>query len=138
MIQLYHQIIHYYFEIVYYKMCVSEKIKTIDNKIKQNNAPYILVRKTANISALSSGNVNKYEFLTGKDIIPEKYLLEKAATVKRFEYSSLDKELKSQTDITKKEYQKLGDAYEFDKIIKKENYSKSNLIYDANHSLYRI
>ena len=119
-------------------MYVSEKIKTIDNKIKQNNAPYILVRKTANISALSSGNVNKYEFLTGKDIIPEKYLLEKAATVKRFEYSSLDKELKSQTDITKKEYQKLGDAYEFDKIIKKENYSKSNLIYDANHSLYRI
>ena len=138
MIQLYHQIIHYYFEIVYYKMCVSEKIKTIDNKIKQNNAPYILVRKTANISALSSGNANKYEFLTGKDIIPEKHLLEKAATVKRFQYSSLDKELKSQTDITKKEYQKLGDAYEFDKIIKKENYSKSNLIYDANHSLYRI
>ena len=37
----------------------------------------------------------------------------------------------------KKQYQKLDNTYEFDKIIKKENYSKSNPIYDANHSFYR-
>ena len=60
-------------------------------------------RQTTNISALSSGNVNKYEFLTGKDKkIPEKYLLQKTATMKRFEYSLLGKELKAQTDIAKK------------------------------------
>ena len=40
----------------------------------------------AKISALASGNVSKYQFLTTKDILPEKYLLEKAAALKRFEY----------------------------------------------------
>ena len=29
------------------------------------------------------------------------------------------------------------DTYEFDKIIKKENYTKSNLVYDTNHNFYR-
>ena len=42
-------------------------------------------------------SVTKYKFLTGKDILPEKDLLEKAATMKRFEYSPLGKELKAQT-----------------------------------------
>ena len=37
------------------------------------------------ISAISSGNVNKYEFLTGKDALPENDLLHKGATMKRFE-----------------------------------------------------
>ena len=37
------------------------------------------------MSALSSGNVSKYKFLTGKDVLPEKDLLEKAAALKRFE-----------------------------------------------------
>ena len=41
------------------------------------------LRQTAKISALSSGNVSKYEFLTGKYVLPEKDLLEKAATVRR-------------------------------------------------------
>ena len=48
-------------------MSISEKMKTIDNKIEQNNAQYSVDRQTANISALSSGNVSKHKFLTGKD-----------------------------------------------------------------------
>ena len=43
-------------------MSISEKIKTINNKIEQNKAQYNLDRQTATISALSSGNVGKYEF----------------------------------------------------------------------------
>ena len=66
-------------------MTVSEKLKTTDNKIEQNKAQYYLDRQTAKISALSSGNVSKYEFLIGKDILPD--LLEKAVTIKRFQYS---------------------------------------------------
>ena len=50
---------------------------------------------------MSWGNVCKYEFLTGEDVLSEKGLLEKAATIKRFEYSPLGKELKKQTDIAK-------------------------------------
>ena len=74
-------------------MSISEKIKIINNKIEQNKAQYDLDRQTAKMSALSSGNVIKYEFLTEKYVLPEKGLVEKAATMKRFEYSPLGKEL---------------------------------------------
>ena len=70
-------------------MTITEKTKTIDNKIEENKAQGNLDRRTANIFALLSGNVNKYELLTGKYILPENGLLEKAATVKRFEHSPL-------------------------------------------------
>ena len=60
-------------------MTDSEKIKTINKKIEQNKAQYDSDRQTAKISALSSGNVSKYEFLIGEDVLPENKLLEKAA-----------------------------------------------------------
>ena len=71
-------------------MSITEKIKAIDNKIEQNKARYDLNRQTAKMSALSLWNVSKYEFLTGKDILQYKDLLEKAAIMKRFEYSRLE------------------------------------------------
>ena len=40
--------------------------------------------------------------------------------MKRFEYSPLGKELKVQTDIAKRQYQKLDNTYRFDKILNKE------------------
>ena len=83
-------------------MSISEKIKAINNKIEQNKAQYNLDRQTAKISALSSWNVSKYEFLTGEDVLPEKDLLEKSATMKKFECLPLGKELKAKADITKK------------------------------------
>ena len=58
-------------------MSISEKIKRIDSKIEQNKAQYKLDRQTAHISTLLSGNVSKYDFLTGKDVLPEKDLVEK-------------------------------------------------------------
>ena len=69
------------------------------------------------ISAMSSENVSKQGFLTGKDILPEKDLLEKAATLKRFEYSQSSKEIKTQTDIAKEQYQRLDNIFELDKTI---------------------
>ena len=68
-------------------MSVCEKIKTVDNKIVQNKAQYNLDRQIAKVSALSSGNVSKYEFLTGKYVLLEKDLLEKPAAINKFEYS---------------------------------------------------
>ena len=50
-------------------MSISDKIKTVENKIKQTKAQYNLDRQTANISALSSGNVSKYKFLIGKNVL---------------------------------------------------------------------
>ena len=51
-------------------MSISEK--SINNKIEQKKAQYDLDRQTANISALSSGNVSKFEFLTRKDFYPKR------------------------------------------------------------------
>ena len=84
-------------------MSISEKTKTIDNKIEQNKTQYNLDRQTAKIFALSSGNVNKYEFLTVKYVLPERGSLEKNAKMKRYEYSPLGKELKAHCDNSKKQ-----------------------------------
>ena len=43
-------------------MTVSNKIKTLDNKIEQNKARYDLDSQTTKISDLSSENAGKYEF----------------------------------------------------------------------------
>ena len=51
------------------------------------------------IFLLSSGNINKYEFLTVKDVLPEK-----APALKIFEDSPLEKELKAQTSGGEKQY----------------------------------
>ena len=72
-------------------MNINEKTKAINLKIEQNKTQNDLGRQTAKISALSSENDSKYEFLTGKDVLPEKCFLESAATIKRFEYLPLCK-----------------------------------------------
>ena len=51
----------------------------------------------------------------GEDVLPEKDLEEKVATIKRFEYSPLGSELKNQTDISKKQYHRLNKVHRFDK-----------------------
>ena len=57
--------------------------------------------------------------------------------MKRFQFSPLGKELKAQTDIAKKQYQKLDDIDEFVKIKKEiptiKNYKRSDLIFDNRH-----
>ena len=43
---------------------------TIDDKIKDEKRQYNINRETAKISALSSSKTDKYEYLTGKKILP--------------------------------------------------------------------
>ena len=49
-------------------MTVTNQLKILDRKIIQNEAQYDLDRKAAKISALSSNNLDKYEYLTGEDL----------------------------------------------------------------------
>ena len=49
-------------------MIVKYQLKILDSKIRQNQADYDLCRKNANISALSSGKLDKYEYLTVEDL----------------------------------------------------------------------
>ena len=70
-------------------MTKFDQIKILDNKIKANKAQYMLDRKKAEISAKSSGELDKYEYLTGEDLgcKPD------ALTQAKFEYSPLGKTL---------------------------------------------
>ena len=53
-------------------MTVTDQIKILNTKIKQNEAQYDLEREAVKISALSSNNLDKYEYLTGEDVLPNK------------------------------------------------------------------
>ena len=49
-------------------MTITDQIKISDKKNMQNEAQYDLNGKAAKISALSSNNLDKYEYLTSKDL----------------------------------------------------------------------
>ena len=48
-------------------MTVTDQLKIIDNKFKANQAQYDLNGLAAKISAYSSCDLRKYEYLTGED-----------------------------------------------------------------------
>ena len=68
-------------------MTVTDQIKILNRKIMQNEAQYHLDSKAAKISALSSNNLDKYEYLTGEDLGLKPSTFKQA----KFEYSPLGK-----------------------------------------------
>ena len=67
---------------------------TIDDQIRDEKLQYDINRKAAEISALSSGKIDKYEYLTGKEILPsnQQQIIEQA----KFAYSPLGKVFEKQ------------------------------------------
>ena len=49
-------------------MTLTDEIKILEDKIKANQAQYNLHREAAKITALSSKEWDKYEYLTGEDL----------------------------------------------------------------------
>ena len=68
---------------------------TIDDQIRDEKFQHDINRKAAKISALSLGKINKYEYLTNKEILPfnQKQTIEQA----KFTYSPLGKVFETQT-----------------------------------------
>ena len=64
-------------------MAITDQIKILNKKIVQNEAQYDWDRKAAEISALSSNNLDKYEYLTGDNLGLKPSTIEQA----RFKYS---------------------------------------------------
>ena len=48
-------------------MTLKEQIKLLNDKIDANKADFNLNRQTAKISALATGDLDKYEYLTGEE-----------------------------------------------------------------------
>ena len=47
---------------------------TIDEKIKDEKLQYNIKRETAKISALSSGKIERYNYLPGEEIFPSDHI----------------------------------------------------------------
>ena len=69
---------------------------TIDDQIKDEKLQYDINREAAKISSLSSSKINKYEYLTGEEILPsnQKQIIEQA----KFTYSPFEKKPKTIED----------------------------------------
>ena len=68
---------------------------TINNQIKDEKLQCDIKTEAAKISALSSGKLHKYEYLTGEDILPstQQQIIEQSKST----YSSLGKAFEKQT-----------------------------------------
>ena len=63
---------------------------TINDQVRNKKLQYDINTEASKISALSSGNIHKYEYLTGEDILPsnQQEIIEQA----KFTYSPLGKD----------------------------------------------
>ena len=85
-------------------MTPKEQNKILDNKIEFNVNQYKIDRLNAEILAFSSGDLNKYEFLTRKDLKYKPNALDKA----RFKFSPLSQTFSTGLDKTVQGYQEEG------------------------------
>ena len=71
---------------------------TIEDQIKDEKLQYDINIETAKIPASSSGKIDKYEYLTGEEILPsnQQKIIEQA----KFTYYLLGKAFKKQTKTT--------------------------------------
>ena len=112
------------------------KIMTINDQIKDGKLQYDIDREAAKVSALSSGKIHKYEYLTGEDIWPSnrQEIIEQA----KFIYSPLGKafenQIKTIEDYGKKQVEVLENLKpkEETKPIenRSNNQSKAAIIFD--------
>ena len=87
-------------------LLIYNKIMSIEDKIRDKKLQYDIKREVAKISALLSGKIHKYEYLTGEEILPsnQQQIIEQA----EFTYSPLEKAFKNkQKQWTIKEKNKL-------------------------------
>ena len=85
-------------------MTHEDQNKILDNKIESNINQYKVHRLNAEISAYSSGDLNKYKLLTRKDLKYKPSALDKA----KFEFSPLGKAFSVGLDKTAQGYQEEG------------------------------
>ena len=81
---------------------------TIDDKIRDEKLQYDINREAAKISTLSSGKIDKYQYLTGEEILPsnQRQIIEQTELT----HSSLGKAFEKQTKTIEEQGRKQIDA----------------------------
>ena len=89
----------------------------LEGRIRDEKLQYDINREPAKISALSSGKIDKYEYLTGEEILPsnQQQIIEQA----KFNYSPLGKAFEKQRKTIKDQRKIIKDKKEQTKETKK-------------------
>ena len=109
---------------------------TIEDQIKDEKLQYDINREAAKISALSSGKIHKYEYLTGEEILPsnQQQIIQQA----KFTYSSLgkafEKQIKTIEDQGKKQVKAIQDKQIVN--INKDDY-KDKLLLSKEREIFK-
>ena len=88
---------------------------TIEDQIKDEKLQYDINRQAAKISALSSGKIDKYEYLTGEEILPsnQQQIIQQA----KFTYSPLGKAFEKQIKTIEDQGNKQVKTIQDNKIV---------------------
>ena len=120
-------------------MTVTDQLTIIDNKIKANQAQYDLDRLAAKISAYSSGDLRKYEYLTGEDLGYKPSVFEQA----KFDTKGLGKNDKKEglfkrLENIKDKNEELLNTFSAANKVSKAAKNESDFNYDSKYAFYRF
>ena len=111
----------------------------IEDQIKDEKLQYDINTEAAKISALSSGKIDKYEYLTGEEILPsnQRQVIEQA----KFTYSPLGKAFEKQTktiiDQGKKQVKAIQDNKQLVNINNDDNDYKDKLLLSKAREIFK-
>ena len=108
---------------------------TIEDQIKDEKLQYDIDREAAKISALSSGKIDKYEYLTGEEILPsnQQQIIQQA----KFAYSPLGKAFEKQIKTIKNQGKKQVKAIQDNKqLVNKDDY-KDKLLLSRKREIFK-
>ena len=111
---------------------------TIEDQIKYEKLQYDINREAAKISALSSGKLDKYEYLTDEEILPsnQQQIIQQA----KFNYSPLgkaiEKQIKTIKDQGNKQVKAIQDNNQLVNINKDDDY-KNKLLLSKEREIFK-
>ena len=97
---------------------------TIEDQIKDEKLQYDINREAAKISTLSSGKLDKYEYLTGEEILPsnQQQIIQEA----KFNYSPLGKVFEKQRKTIEDQGEKQVKSIQDNQLVNIKNYDYKN------------
>ena len=108
---------------------------TIEDQIKDGKLKYDINRQAAKISALSSGKIDKYEYLTGEEILPsnQQQIIQQA----KFAYSPLGKALEKQIKTVEDQEKKQVKTIQDKQLVNKDDY-KDKLLLSREREIFTV
>ena len=108
---------------------------TIEDQIKDEKLQYDINREAAKISALLSGKLDKYEYLTGEEILPsnQQQIIEQA----KFNYSPLGKVFEKQRKTIEDQGEKQVKSIQDNQLVNIKNYDyKNKLLFSKEREIF--